>query len=161
MGICREVERGRESKGRRSLLGSWGFALLAAEPCVGVAQLSCLPPAAASAELASWTAPGKTSEGNTGCRQVNSRARNLSLASKRGQKALHPAPLTALVGRHLVRWPNGTLPAPKSPPCSAGAPGEERSPSPVACPSLLWWRYKAKAHALHLLLLYYTPAESP
>lgn len=41
---------------------------------------------------------------------------------------------------------------------SQGA-GRRTVPRSVTCPSVSWHRYKGKAHLLHLLLLYYTPAE--
>lgn len=94
MGICQEVETQRERKGSRTLPGWQGFVLSCSRAmCWGCRSLQ---PAALGSSLRTWTAPGKTSEGNMGHREVNSRARNLPLASKKEARRPHTQPCSLL-----------------------------------------------------------------
>lgn len=111
------------------------------------------PQRLASADLGSRAAPGKTSK-------VNSRAINLPLASEGGHKVLHPALLAALPGRRPATAKWGASSPPNLPPAQLGLQERKGPHSPGARTSLSRWRYEAKAHTLHLLLPYYTSAES-
>lgn len=94
MGNCQEVETQRERKGSRTLPGWQGFVLSCSRAmCWGCRSLQ---PTALGSSLRTWTAPGKTSEGNTGHREVNSRARNLPLASKKEARRPHTQPCSLL-----------------------------------------------------------------
>lgn len=99
MGIRQEVERWRESQGKRSQPGWWGFALLAAELCVGVAR-ACShyfqqrPRQSSGAEQHQGKPPRLIQE--------------LEILSEGGQEILHPGLLAALPGRHLAMAKRGT-----------------------------------------------------